>query len=137
MGRSRRKARTTVLQALYEADCVGHELLAVVRRLAEERSLPEENVEFALELARGVMEKREEIDVLIHRFAPSFPVEQLPLIDRAILRLAIYELLSDRKVSVKVVINEAVELAKSFGGESSPRFINGVLGSVSAKMIQK
>lgn len=137
MGRSRRKARTTVLQALYEADCVGHELLAVVRRLAEERSLPEENVEFALELARGVMEKREEIDVLIHRFAPSFPVEQLPLIDRAILRLAIYELLSDRKVSVKVVINEAVELAKSFGGESSPRFINGVLGSVSAMMIQK
>lgn len=137
MIKSRRKARTVALQALYESDCVGHELLDVVRRLAEEESLPEENVEFTLELAQGVLEKREEIDGLIQRFAPNFPVDQLPLVDRAILRLAICELLSDRKLSVKVIINEAVELAKSFGGESSPRFINGVLGSVSALLMQK
>ncbi|UCC91017.1 MAG: transcription antitermination factor NusB, partial [Dehalococcoidia bacterium] len=74
----------------------------------------------------------EKIDQNIRRFAPAWPIEQIPVIDRNILRLAIFELLCDNKVPVKVAINEAVELAKRFGSDSSSKFVNGVLGSVSA-----
>ena len=77
---------------------------------------------------------KEEIDRIIGRFAPLFPVEQLSFIDRNILRMGIYEMLYLKETPTKVAINEAVELAKNFGSESSPRFINGVLGSVSSKM---
>ncbi|MFO8010387.1 MAG: transcription antitermination factor NusB [Dehalococcoidia bacterium] len=137
MATVRRKARTVVLQALYESDCVGHDLNFTVQRLAGEQSLPEDSTKFAIELASGVMERREEIDTLIHRFAPSFPVNQLSFIDRAILRLAIFEMMFDKRASAGVAINEAVELAKMFGSTNSSRFINGVLGSVSAMMMQK
>ena len=79
-----------------------------------------------------VVEHQEEIDGNIHRFAPTWPVEQLSAIDRNILRLAISEILFDNRVIIKVAINEAVELAKKFGSESSSKFVNGVLGSISA-----
>lgn len=79
----------------------------------------------------GVLENKETIDKTISDTAPAFPVEQMAAVDRNILRLAIYELLIDNKVPMRAAINEAVELAKEFGGENSPRFINGVLGSVS------
>ena len=75
---------------------------------------------------------RENIDRSIHKHAPAWPVDQIAIIDRNILRLAIYEILFDNKVPVKVAINEAIELAKTFGSENSAKFINGVLGSVSA-----
>jgi len=78
-----------------------------------------------------VLEHQEEIDAVIRQKAPAWPLEQVAVIDRNILRLAIYEILIDNRVPVRAAINEAVELAKSFGGESSPKFINGVLGSVS------
>lgn len=120
------------LQALYEIDAVKHEKEAVVSRLLAEGGLSAENNAFVRELVKGIMENKEPIDQYIRRFAPAWPVEQIAVIDRNILRLAIFEILFDNKVSVKVAINEAVELAKRFGGDNSPKFVNGVLGSVSA-----
>jgi len=131
MSGARRKARILALQVLYEADSVGHEAeLAMSRLLASER-LAEESSAFARELVGGVIHSKEEIDQNIRHFAPAWPIEQIPTVDRNILRLAIFEILLDKKVPVKVAINEAVELAKRFGSDSSPRFVNGVLGSVS------
>jgi N utilization substance protein B len=86
---------------------------------------------FALELVHGVMDNREQIDKVIADTAPAFPIDQLAVVDRNILRLAIYEILLDNKVPMRAAINEAIELAKEYGGENSPKFINGVLGSVS------
>ena len=128
----RHKARTLALQALYELDMVGHDPEATVDHLLEEERLTEENAAFARDLVRGVTRYRDKLDVHIHRFAPVWPVEQIAVIDRNILRLAIFEILLDNRVPVKVAINEAVELAKEFGSDNSPRFINGVLGAVSA-----
>ena len=132
MAGERRKARALALQALYEVDSVGHEMEAVVSRLLAGGGLSEENAAFTRELVSGVIQNREEIDYNIQSFAPAWPVEQIPVVDRNILRLAIFEILLDNKVPVKVAINEAVELAKTFGGDNSPKFVNGVLGSVSA-----
>ena len=128
---ARRRARRLALQALYEADTVGHDAEGVLGRLLEGEPLSEESAAFARALVQGVIAHREEIDRHIRKFAPAWPLEQMPAIDRNILRLAIFEVLLDNSVPVKVGINEAVELAKTFGSDSSPKFINGVLGSVS------
>ena len=128
---ARRRARAIALQALYEIDSVGHDIEGTLNHLLANVELPEENADFVRELANGVIHNREEIDRNIRNFAPTWPVEQIPLIDRNILRLAIFEILLDNKVPVKVAINEAVELAKTFGSDNSARFVNGVLGSVS------
>jgi N utilization substance protein B len=127
----RRKARTIALKALYELDTVGHESREILSRLLEENPAPAHVAAFAEELVSGVMAHREEIDEVIRQKAPAWPLEQVAVVDRNILRLAIYEILIDNRVPVRAAINEAVELAKSFGGESSPKFVNGVLGSVS------
>ena len=128
---TRRKARIIALQALYEVDCAGHKPDAVAERLLAEGGLSEENSAFVRELVGGVVQNKDEIDGNIQRFAPAWPIEQIAVIDRNILRLAIFEILFDNKVPVKVAISEAVELAKSFGSESSSKFVNGVLGAVS------
>lgn len=127
---SRRKARAIALQALYEVDCGEHNPEMVVSRLLAEGGLSEENNAFVRELVTKAVAKRKEIDQHIQRFAPAYPIAQIAVVDRNILRLAIYEILFDNKVSVKVAINEAVELAKKFGSDNSPKFVNGVLGSV-------
>jgi N utilization substance protein B len=132
MSGTRRKARTTALQALYEIDSVSRNATMVVERLLSEVDLSEEHSAFVRELVTGVIENREEIDRNIQKFAPAWPVEQIAMIDRNILRLAIFEILFDNKVPVKVAVSEAVELAKIFGSGSSAKFVNGVLGSVSA-----
>lgn len=132
MAGPRRKARKLALQMLYEIDTVGHEVEGVITRLLADGKLSEENAVFTRELVNGVIQNKEKIDHTIRRFAPAWPIKQIPVVDRNILRLAIFEILLDNKVPVKVAINEAVELAKSFGGENSHRFVNGVLGSVSA-----
>ena len=129
---ARRKARAIALQALYEFDAVGHDVERALARLLAEGRLSEENAAFARGLVSGVLQNKERIDQHIKNFAPAWPVGQIPIIDRNILRLAIFEILLDNNVPVKVAINEAVELAKMFGSDSSPRFVNGVLGSVSA-----
>lgn len=128
----RRKARAVALQALYEVNSVGHDVEKVLPRLLEESGLSEENAAFVRGLVSGVLQNKGKIDQHIKNFAPAWPVEQIPIVDRNILRLAIFEILLDNNVPVKVAINEAVELAKKFGSDSSPRFVNGVLGSVSA-----
>jgi transcription antitermination protein NusB len=127
----RRKAREAALQALYEIDLAGHASAQVTPRIIEENALTEEGAAFARELVEGVVQNREKIDEQIRHFASAWPLDQMAVVDRNILRLAIYELLHNNKVPVKVAINEAVELSKSFGADSSPRFINGVLSSVS------
>jgi transcription antitermination protein NusB len=133
----RRKARSLAIQALYEIDSVKHDPDATLTHLFREIRMTEDNAAFATELVKGVVRYREKLDEQIHRFAPAWPVTQIGVIDRNILRLAIYEILIDNKVPVKVAINEAVELAKNFGGENSPKFINGVLGAVSATVKEK
>jgi len=133
----RRKARGLALQALYEIDSAGHSAAEVLKRLLGEEKLSEENAAFVHELVNGVIDNKENLDQHIRSFAPAWPLEQIPVIDRNILRLAIFEVLIDNKVPLKVAINEAVELAKTFGAEASPRFINGVLGSVSALVLNK
>jgi len=134
---TRRKARVRALQALFEIDSVGHDQAEVLGRQAEEDTLEEESVAFTNDLVEGVLGNEEEIDKVIERYAPAWPVAQMALIDRNILRLAIFEILFNNKVPVKVVINEAVELAKMFGGDNTPKFINGVLGTVSAQSGKK
>lgn len=128
----RRQARILALQALFEVDSVAHDAEETLDRLLAEASLLEEGVTFARELMSGVLTNRDKIDKMIQAHAPVWPVAQLAAIDRNILRLAIFEILLNNKVPVKVAINEAVELAKTFGSENSPKFINGVLGAVSA-----
>ncbi|UCC18078.1 MAG: transcription antitermination factor NusB [Dehalococcoidales bacterium] len=128
----RRKARTLALQALYEIDTSGHKTDDVMRRILAEEDLTEENGDFVRNIVSGVIENKEKLDQSIREHAPAWPIEQLPVIDRNILRLAIFEILIDNRVPVKVAINEAVELAKTFGADRSSKFVNGVLGSISA-----
>jgi N utilization substance protein B len=129
---ARRKSRAVALQILYEVDSVGHKPEEVIQHALAGKALIEENIEFVKELVSGVIDNKKQIDANIKKFAPSWPIAQIAVIDRNILRLAIFELLFDNKTPIKVAINEAVELAKNFGSDSSPRFINGVLSSVSS-----
>ena len=132
MAGARRKARALALQALYEVDSVGHEVDGVVTHLLADEKLSAENDAFVRELVSGVIQNKEKIDLNIQNFAPAWPIKQIPVVDRNILRLAIFEILLNNKVPIKVAINEAVELAKTFGSDNSSRFVNGVLGSVSS-----
>ena len=120
------------LQALFELDTVGHEPVDCVSRLAKEASAAKEITAYALELVNGVIENQKRINEIIEETAPAWPLNQIAATDRNILRLAIYEIVIDNKVPMRAAINEAVELAKEYGGDNSPRFVNGVLGSVSA-----
>lgn len=126
----RRRARIAALQALYEADSSQHAPLDALKRIVADQHLGRDPAAFAQDLVEGVLADQDKIDEAIGRAAPTWPVEQLPPVDRNILRLAIREMLGDNGTPVRAVINEAVELAKSFGSESSARFVNGVLGSI-------
>jgi N utilization substance protein B len=127
----RRKARILALQVLCEIDLVGHETERAITHLLADGKLSEEGSRFVHELVKGVIQNKEGIDQSIGSFAPAWPIKQIPVVDRNILRLAIFEILHDNKSPVKVAINEAVELAKKFGSDNSPKFVNGVLGSIS------
>lgn len=139
---SRRQARITALQTLYEVDSTHHSVGDVLRRNldepATEAAVPQGLAdpggrEFARALVEGVLSNREALDSIIEKSAPSWPIEQMSPIDKNILRLAIFEILFDNRVPLKAAINEAVELGKRFGSDSSSRFINGVLGTVAAE----
>lgn len=134
MQNPRRKARIAALQALYESDVSHHDPLPTLERLAGEEGLTEQQAAFARGLVVGVMEHRESIDDVIRQAAPQWPVEQLSAVDRNILRLAIREILMNNGAPIRAAINEAVELAKSYGSDSSAKFVNGVLGSVSLSL---
>jgi len=127
----RRKARVIAIQVLYEVDSVGHDMERALASFLADGRLNEENAVFARQLVSGVLKDKDKIDQHIKNFATAWPLEQIPVVDRNILRLAIFEILLDNSVPIKVAINEAVELAKLFGSNNSPKFVNGVLGSVS------
>ena len=133
MAGTRRKARIAALQTLYELDCTKHKAEEALARLRAGEKLPQEALIFSEELVKGVLQHKPELDALIKKFAPAFPPEQMSVIDRNILRLAIFEILFYDKTPIKVAINEAIELAKGFGSDSSPRLINGVLGSITTE----
>jgi N utilization substance protein B len=133
--RIRHQARIAALQALYEIDCAGHPAPMVIEQRLMEADLPESGKDFARELAHGVATNQEWLDTLIARYAPEWPVDQIAIIDRNILRMAAYEILVGEDTPIKVAINEAVELAKQFGSESAGRFVNGVLGTLVAKEV--
>jgi N utilization substance protein B len=127
------------MQSLYEWDFKGrHEeqLAEILEYVIKEFGAGLEDPEFVVNLVRGVMEHSEEIDRTIERVAPQWPLDQVAMVDRNVLRIGLYELMwGDREaVPPKVAINESIELAKGFGGESSGRFVNGVLGTVYKEM---
>jgi N utilization substance protein B len=127
-----RQARTMALQVLFESDLTEHDLEDILRRYSEDPALPQPVRRYTERLVRGVREQSTEIDGRIGQAAPSFPVAQLPAVDRNILRVAIYELTCETDKPLKAVINEAIELAKLYGGDNSGRFVNGVLGTIAA-----
>jgi N utilization substance protein B len=131
MKRERRRIRQLALQALYEIDCVGHapeEVLA--RQIDTHADLSQESLDFLRQMVLGTLQYADALDQFIADSAPEWPVEQLAIVDRTILRLALWEFAVSTETPLKVAINEAVEIAKRFGSESSPRFVNGVLGSL-------
>ena len=133
----RRKSRIAALQALYESDMSSHAALAALDRLVTDEELTAAQSSFARELVEGVIQQRAAIDDVIRQAAPQWPVEQISAIDRNILRLAIREILMNNGAPVRAAINEAVELAKSFGSDNSAKFVNGVLGSVSLSLASR
>ncbi len=132
MGSLRHRVRVAALQSLFEVDATDHAIDVVYERCREEEELASDGERFLHRLIFGVWEHRSYLDGVIEDAAPNWPITQMPGIDKAILRIAIYELLIDETehTPVKAVINEAVELAKQFGSDNSSRFVNGVLGTV-------
>lgn len=125
-------SRAAVVQALYESDASGHPATAAVTRLATERGLSDDDVDFAIRLVKVCEEQRKELDSRIAGIASQYPPEQMALVDRNVLRVAMAELEMSDAAPQKVIANEAVELARLFGSDSSPKFVNGVLGALLA-----
>ena len=129
----RTRARSIALQALYEIDLVGHQIDTVLKYRFEDAALEERLVKFSESIALGVWPMKDELDTFIAEHAPEWPLDQVAIVDRNILRIALWEFAVNGDTPIKVAINEAVELAKTYGSDSSPRFINGVLGSLAAR----
>jgi len=132
---NRHLSRSIAMQSLYEWDFWGRDknkLQEIVERNTKEFGPGMEEVDFVWRLVNGVIENIDKIDEIISKAAPQWPLEQITIVDRNVLRLGLYELIFSNREEVppKVAINEAIELAKTFGGESSGKFINGVLGTV-------
>lgn len=129
--KSRTKARSVALQVLYELDMTEHLPGEVLQLRLADAGLDDDLSEFARQIVSGVLPLRTDLDTAIARYAPEWPLDQIAAIDRNILRIACWEFAISRQTPLKVAINEAVELAKTFGSDSAPRFVNGVLGSLS------
>lgn len=141
---NRHLSRSISMQSLYEWDFqfsvinagknvnTKENLDAIVKNNIKEYGSGEKDDEFVLDVIDGVYQNLKKIDSTIQRLAPEWPIDQVTIIDRNILRIGIYELMFSKRDDVppKVAINEAIELAKSFGGNSSGKFVNGVLGTL-------
>ena len=132
---NRHSSRSAIIQTLYELDFnnfTQKDYLALLENNLNEFWPVIKDQEFSKKLLKGIMDYKEKIDKLIEKYAPEWPISKINLVDRNILRLGIYELLygDSQEVPPKVAINEAIELAKEFSGETSGRFVNGVLGSI-------
>ena len=138
---SRHLSRSIAMQSLYEWDFSGKktELEKIVERNIKEFGPGLENPSFVWQLVTGVLKHLLTLDKIIEKAAPEWPINQITIVDRNVLRLGLFELLYEKKEEVppKVAINEAIELAKSFGGESSGKFINGVLGTIYKEIDKK
>jgi transcription antitermination protein NusB len=128
--RNRRLARNVALQALYELDCTTHSVADVISARLEADPLSDDLRSFCYTLVNGVLENKARLDVVIQQYAPEWPLSQMAIVDRNILRMAIYEFAILKETPIKVAINEAIELAKDYGSDSASRFINGVLGTL-------
>lgn len=130
---NRHLARTIAMQTLYEWDFNGQDssrLPEILERNMAEFAPDFDDGGFTERVVNGVIRNQEAIDQYITKYAPDWPLEQITIVDRNILRMGVYELVFDEEIPSKVAINEAIELAKSFGGESSGKFVNGVLGAI-------
>jgi len=128
--KSRTKARAMALQTLYEFDLTGHPVGIILNNRLSEEKVEEKYRSFIYEIVKGVHPLIPVLDRLIAEQAPEWPLDQVASIDRNIIRIALWEFAVEKCSPVKVAINEAVELAKTFGSDSTPRFVNGVLGSL-------
>lgn len=128
--KSRTKARGIALQVLYETDIMGHPPGEVLSNRLEEEPLEDNLVEFTRQIIFGVLPLVAKLDNFIAQHAPEWPLDQVAIIDRNIIRIALWEFAVEGCTPVKVAINEAIELAKIYGSDSTPRFVNGVLGSL-------
>lgn len=126
----RTRARGVALQALYEIDIAGHLPEVVLSERFAEIQFEDSLTNFARQIVLGVIPIINELDAIISKHAPEWPLDQVATIDRNILRIALWEIAVSNLTPIKVAINEAVELGKVFGSESTPRFVNGVLGSL-------
>ncbi len=130
---NRHLARTVAMQILYQWDFHGKkekDLNLLVEKNLKEFAPGLDDAGFTANLVKGVLENLGEIDQLITKYASEWPLEQITIVDRNILRIGIFELKFDSEIPSKVAINEAIEIAKTFGGESSGKFVNGVLGAI-------
>lgn len=128
--KSRTKARSIALQVLYEVDISKHKPGIVMAARFERLKMDETHIQFISQIVSGVVKYKSILDEFIADFAPEWPLNQVAVIDRNLLRIALWEIAVYQKTPVKVVVNEAVELAKIYGAEGSSRFINGVLGGL-------
>jgi N utilization substance protein B len=128
--KSRTRARGLALQVLYEVDMANHPPVEVFQSRLEDLPLSDELAEFSRQIVFGVLPLIQDLDEMIAKYAPEWPLDQVAVIDRNILRIAFWEFAVQKDTPVKVAINEAVELAKLFGSDSAARFVNGVLGSL-------
>jgi N utilization substance protein B len=126
----RTRARSLALQVLYEVDIANHPPADIYKLRLEENPLSDELSEFARQIIFGVLPLTQSLDQIIAKYAPEWPLDQIAAIDRNILRMALWEFAVYHDTPIKVAINEAVELAKQFGSDSAPRFVNGVLGAL-------
>jgi transcription antitermination protein NusB len=130
--KSRTKARGVALQVLYELDQSDHQPGDIVAQRLADMPMEDRLEKFTEQIIFGVLPMKKVLDELISKHAPEWPFDQVAIIDRNVLRIALWELAFTTDTPVKVIINEAIELGKLFGSDSSPRFINGVLGSLVA-----
>ena len=128
--KARTRARGMALQVLYEIDLAEHPPVQALQERLQEEPLNDDLAEFVRQIVFGVYPLRKKLDLVIAKYAPEWPLDQIAAIDRNILRIAAWEFTVERNTPVKVAINEAVELAKMYGSDSAPRFVNGVLGSL-------
>jgi N utilization substance protein B len=128
--KSRTKARCVALQVLYEVDMTGHPPEVVFSQRIEDNPMENSLADFTSQIIYGVYPLFEKLDQFISQHAPEWPMDQVAVIDRNIIRIALWEFAVSDMTPVKVAINEAIELAKMFGADSTPRFVNGVLGSL-------
>jgi N utilization substance protein B len=128
--KSRTKARGVALQVLYEYDLTGHPLGDALEARLSEENLEDQLARFSSQIINGVIPLINQLDTVIAEHAQEWPLDQVAVIDRNILRIALWEFAIEKCTPLKVAINEAIELAKVYGSDSSPRFINGVLGSL-------